>query len=144
LKEVPVPEKLIGTVESVIGPVIDVAFSEGNLPEIYDAITITMDDGALLTLEVEQQIGDNVVRTVAMGSTDGVRRGMEAVSDRPADPGAGRPATLGRLFNVTGDPIDGKGEVVAETRYPIHRTAPSFAEQSTRLRCSRRASRSST
>jgi hypothetical protein len=78
-----VPEQMIGTVESVIGPVVDVAFPEGNLPEIYDAITITMDDGALLTLEVEQQVGNNVVRTVAMGSTDGVRRGMEAVSDRP-------------------------------------------------------------
>jgi F-type H+-transporting ATPase subunit beta len=131
LKEVSVPEKLIGTVQSVIGPVIDVAFPEGNLPEIYDAITITMDDGALLTLEVEQQIGDNVVRTVAMGSSDGVRRGMEAVSiGEPILVPVG-PSTLGRLFNVTGDPIDGKGEVVSETKYPIHRTAPSFAEQST-------------
>jgi F-type H+-transporting ATPase subunit beta len=83
-------------------------------------------------LEVEQQLGNGVVRAVAMGSTDGLRRGMTAVSDgTPIQVPVG-PATLGRLFNVTGDPIDGKGAVSADITYPIHRTAPPFAEQSTK------------
>ncbi|MBW7882253.1 MAG: F0F1 ATP synthase subunit beta [Caldilineaceae bacterium] len=122
---------MVGTVQSVIGPVVDVVFSDGHLPEIYDAIKIEMEDGSLLTLEVEQQIGNNVVRAVAMGSTDGVRRGMTGISDgQPITVPVG-PNTLGRLFNVVGMPIDGKGTVEAETRYPIHRPAPPFAEQST-------------
>lgn len=125
------PEQMVGTVQSVIGPVVDVVFSDGHLPEIYDAIKIEMEDGSLLTLEVEQQIGNNVVRAVAMGSTDGVRRGMTGISDgQPITVPVG-PNTLGRLFNVVGMPIDGKGTVEAETRYPIHRPAPPFAEQST-------------
>ncbi|MBE2240621.1 MAG: F0F1 ATP synthase subunit beta [Caldilineaceae bacterium] len=126
------PEQLSGTIQSVIGPVVDVAFSAGHMPEIYDAITVAMDDGVTLVLEVEQQIGDNVVRTVAMGSTDGLRRGMEGISaGSPIRVPVG-PATLGRLFNVTGNPIDNKGPVNAETTYPIHRTAPPFSEQSTK------------
>ncbi len=124
-------EKMVGAVNSVIGPVVDFVFPGGKLPEIYDAVMIDMDDGSVLTLEVEQQIGDNVVRSVAMGSTDGVRRGMPATSlGQPITVPVG-PTTLGRLFNVTGDPIDGKGPVEAESRHPIHRPAPSFAEQST-------------
>ena len=124
-------EMIVGTVQSVIGPVVDFIFPEGNLPEIYAAIKVTMDDGFLLTFEVEQQMGGGVVRTVAMGSTDGVRRGMKGISDgRPITVPVG-PATLGRLFNVTGDTIDGKDPVQTEIRYPIHRRPPSFAEQST-------------
>jgi len=123
---------MIGTIQSVIGPVVDVAFSSGNMPEIYDAITVTMDDGSKLVLEVEQQIGNNVVRSVAMGSTDGLRRGMEGISEGSPIRVPVGPATLGRLFNVTGDPIDNKGAVDAETTYPIHRTAPPFSEQSTK------------
>jgi F-type H+-transporting ATPase subunit beta len=124
-------EQLIGTVRSVIGPVVDFAFAEGQLPEIYDAIKVKMDDGAMLTFEVAQQLGSGVVRSVSMGSTDGLRRGMEGVSDgRPISVPVG-PATLGRLFNVVGDPIDGKGPVNAETTYPIHRPSPAFDEQST-------------
>ncbi len=124
-------EQLIGTVRSVIGPVVDFAFAEGQLPEIYDAIKVKMDDGGLLTFEVAQQLGNGVVRSVSMGSTDGLRRGMEGVSDgRPISVPVG-PATLGRLFNVVGDPIDGKGPVNAETTYPIHRPSPAFDEQST-------------
>ena len=126
------PEQMIGTIQSVIGPVVDVAFSSGNMPEIYDAITVTMDDGSKLVLEVEQQIGNNVVRSVAMGSTDGLRRGMEGISEGSPIRVPVGPATLGRLFNVTGDPIDNKGAVDAETTYPIHRTAPPFSEQSTK------------
>jgi F-type H+-transporting ATPase subunit beta len=91
-----------------------------------------MDDGSTLVLEVEQQLGNGVVRSVAMGSTDGLRRGMTAISEGTPIMVPVGPATLGRLFNVTGDPIDGKGEVKAEIRYPIHRPAPPFAEQSTK------------
>jgi F-type H+-transporting ATPase subunit beta len=123
---------MIGTIQSVIGPVVDVAFPSGNMPEIYDAVTVAMDDGSTLVLEVEQQVGNNVVRAVAMGSTDGLRRGMEGVSDGSPIRVPVGPATLGRLFNVTGDPIDNKGPVEADTTYPIHRTAPPFSEQSTK------------
>jgi len=127
-----VPEQMIGTIQSVIGPVVDVAFPSGHMPEIYDAITVKMDDGSTLVLEVEQQVGNNVVRAVAMGSTDGLRRGMEGVSDGSPIRVPVGPATLGRLFNVTGNPIDNKGPVEAEITYPIHRTAPPFSEQSTK------------
>jgi F-type H+/Na+-transporting ATPase subunit beta len=124
-------EELIGTVQSVIGPVVDFLFPEGDLPEIYDAVTVTMDDGTLQTFEVEQQLGGNVVRAVSMGSTDGVRRGMKAVSEgQPITVPVG-PSTLGRLFNVTGDPIDNQGEVETEHYAPIHRRPPSFEDQST-------------
>ncbi len=126
------PEQMIGTIQSVIGPVVDVAFPSGHLPEIYDAIMVKMDDGSTLVLEVEQQVGNNVVRAVAMGSTDGLRRGMEGVSDGSPIRVPVGPATLGRLFNVTGNPIDNKGPVEAEITYPIHRTAPPFSEQSTK------------
>ena len=126
------PEQMIGTIQSVIGPVVDVAFPSGHMPEIYDAITVKMDDGSTLVLEVEQQVGNNVVRAVAMGSTDGLRRGMEGVSDGSPIRVPVGPATLGRLFNVTGNPIDNKGPVEAEITYPIHRTAPPFSEQSTK------------
>jgi len=131
IKEVQMAEEFIGTVRSVIGPVVDFAFPEGQLPEIYDAVKVKMDDGGILTFEVAQQLGNGVVRSVSMGSTDGLRRGMQGTSDgRPISVPVG-PATLGRLFNVTGDPIDGKGPVNAELTYPIHRPSPSFDEQST-------------
>jgi len=124
-------EQMIGTVRSVIGPVVDFVFPEGQLPEIYDAVKVKMDDGNLQTFEVAQQLGNNVVRTVSMGSTDGLRRGMQGVSaGQPISVPVG-PATLGRLFNVVGDPIDGKGPVNADLQYPIHRPSPAFDEQST-------------
>ena len=124
-------EQLVGTVQSVIGPVVDFAFPEGHLPEIYDAVKVKMTDGSILTFEVEQQLGNNLVRAVSMGSTDGLRRGMEGYSDgEPISIPVG-PPTLGRLFNVVGDPIDGRGDVVSEVKYPIHRAPPSFEEQST-------------
>lgn len=138
------PEQLVGTIQSVIGPVVDVLFASGKLPEIYDAVMVAMDDGSTLVLEVEQQLGNNVVRSVAMGSTDGLRRGMTSVSNgTPIQVPVG-PATLGRLFNVTGQPIDGKGDVQSETTYPIHRTAPPFQSRAPRRRCSRPASNVST
>jgi len=123
----------IGKIHQVIGPVVDVKFSAegGHLPEIYNALEV-QGVSPKLTLEVASHLGGNVVRTVAMSSTDGLRRGME-VNDTgemisvPVGEG-----TLGRMFNVTGDAIDGKGEVAAEKRYPIHREAPAFHEQSTK------------
>ncbi len=124
-------EQMVGAVESVIGPVVDFAFPEGQLPEIYDAIRITAEDGSVQTFEVEQQIGNNVVRTVSMGSTDGIRRGMKGTSEGAPIMVPVGPATLGRLFNVVGDPIDNNGPVVSEIKYPIHRLAPSFADQAT-------------
>jgi len=124
-------EQFIGTVRSVIGPVVDFAFPEGQLPEIYDAVRVKMDDGNLQTFEVAQLLGGSVVRAVSMGSTDGLRRGMQGVSDgEPITVPVG-PATLGRLFNVVGDPIDGKGPVNSDIHYPIHRPSPAFDEQST-------------
>ena len=122
-------KELVGTVQSVIGPVVDFVFPEGELPEIYDAVLVKMDDGTEQTFEIEQQLGANAVRGVSMGSTDGLRRGMRAVSlGQPISVPVG-PATLGRLFNVTGKPIDGKGVVAAEQHAPIHRRPPSFEEQ---------------
>ncbi len=124
-------EQLVGTVMSVIGPVVDFVFPDGRLPEIYDAIYVDLGNGRMETFEVEQQLGNSVVRAVCMGSTDGLSRGVTAISDgQPITVPVG-PATLGRLFNVVGQPIDDKGAVVAETRYPIHRRPPTFADQST-------------
>jgi len=124
-------EQLVGSVQSVIGPVVDFIFPDGKLPEIYDAVTVKMDDGSNLTFEIEQQLGNNVVRSVSMGSTDGVRRGMKGVSDgQPISVPVG-PATLGRLFNVLGQPIDNKGPVDAQSFAPIHREPPDFDQQST-------------
>ncbi|MCB0131856.1 MAG: F0F1 ATP synthase subunit beta, partial [Caldilineaceae bacterium] len=124
-------EQLVGSVVSVIGPVVDFAFPEGHLPEIYDAVKVDLGEGRLETFEVEQQLGNGVVRAVCMGSTDGLRRGMAATSEgSPISVPVG-PSTLGRLFNVVGDPIDNKGPVDTEIYYPIHRLPPSFADQST-------------
>lgn len=123
-------EQLVGVVKSVVGPVVDFEFPSGQLPEIYDAVTVELDDH-METFEIEQQLGNGMVRGVAMGSTDGLRRGMKAISDgEPITVPVG-PATLGRLFNVTGAPIDGKEAVQSDIRYPIHREAPAFDEQST-------------
>ena len=124
-------KELVGTVQSVIGPVVDFVFPKGELPEIYDAVMVTMDGGVEQTFEVEQQLGNNVVRAVSMDSTDGLRRGMRAVSDGESISVPVGPATLGRLFNVIGLPIDGKGVVEAEQHAPIHRHPPSFEEQAT-------------
>ncbi len=122
----------IGTVQSIIGPVVDFVFPEGRLPEIYDAIQVAKADGMVETFEVEQQLGERVVRTVAMGSTDGLWRGMAATATgKPITVPVGQ-ATLGRVFNVIGDPIDGKGDVVAEHHYSIHRRPPLFPEQNTK------------
>ena len=120
-----------GRVAQVVGAVVDVAFPAGDLPAIYHALSVPRDDGSLLVLEVQQHLGNDWVRCVAMDSTDGLRRGDEAVDTGAAITVPVGPATLGRVFNVIGDAIDEKGEVEATTRYPIHRPAPSFEEQVT-------------
>jgi len=119
-----------GNITQVIGPVVDVKF-EKDLPAIYNALEIAMDKSKL-TLEVQQQLPGNIVRTVAMSSTDGLKRGMEVV-----DTGAGisvpvGKVTLGRIFNVLGEAVDGQPTPTAEKKYPIHRSAPKFTEQNTK------------
>ncbi len=120
-----------GKVLRITGPVIDVEFPPDQLPEIYNAVEITRDDGSVLVLETQSHLGNDAVRTVAMSSSEGLRRGMTAVdTGQPIAVPVG-PGTLGRIFNVVGEPIDDAGPVEAETRYPIHRPAPSFEEQAT-------------
>ena len=119
-----------GRVVQVIGPTVDVAFDPDKLPKIYNAILIEdAARGIRLTVEAALHVGDNVVRCIAMDSTDGLVRGMSAVdTGEPIAVPVGE-VGLGRIFNLTGDPIDGKGPVNAAKRYPIHRPAPPFAEQ---------------
>ncbi|MCD7807319.1 MAG: F0F1 ATP synthase subunit beta [Lachnospiraceae bacterium] len=120
-----------GRVTQIIGAVLDVKFSQGKLPEINEAITILRKDGTSLTVEVAQHLGDDVVRCIAMGPTDGLVRNMEAVATgAPIMVPVGE-NTLGRIFNVLGKAIDDKPEPVGVTYEPIHKPAPAFAEQST-------------
>lgn len=120
-----------GRIKQVIGAVVDVEFPADSIPAIYNALT-TGGDGAKIVLEVQQQLGGGVVRTVAMTSTEGLKRGDEVVDTQSPIKVPVGGATLGRIFNVTGDPIDQKGPVAASERLPIHRKAPSLLEQSTR------------
>ena len=122
--------KSIGQVVAVRGAVVDVEFPPEELPEIYHAIEIAR-DGKKLVLETQQHLGDNTVRCVAMDSTEGLARGVPAINTGAPITVPVGPVTLGRLFNVLGEPIDNKGEVHAATRYPIHRPSPTFDEQST-------------
>jgi len=119
-----------GRVVQIMGPVVDIEFPGGELPEIYDAVEIPQDGGRLV-VEVQQHMGDQWVRCVAMSTTDGLRRGLEAVATGDSIRVPVGPATLGRIFNVLGEPIDNRGPVEADTYYPIHRPAPSFEEQVT-------------
>ena len=117
-----------GKIVSVIGPVVDVQFPPDALPEILNAVTIKTDSGELIA-EVAQMIGNDIVRCVAMDSTDGLRRGMEVIDNGgPITVPVGH-ETLGRVFNLIGEPIDRRGEVTAKERWPIHRPAPSFEDQ---------------
>ena len=120
-----------GKITQIIGAVLDIKFTEGKLPAIYEAIHITRTNGELLVVEVAQHLGDETVRCIAMGPTDGLVRGMEAVATgAPISVPVGED-TLGRIFNVTGDPIDNKPAPQGVKYMPIHREAPSFEEQST-------------
>ena len=120
-----------GTIAQIIGPVVDVRFPTEAMPNILDALTVDRGE-KILTLEVAQHIGGGLVRTIAMDSTDGLRRGMEVVATgAPISVPVG-PETLGRMFNVTGVPIDEKGDLKIKQRLPIHRESPDFIEQSTK------------
>ena len=123
-------EKNIGKITQIISAVLDIKFS-GKLPEIYEAIEIPLADGDKLVVEVSQHLGDDTVRCIAMGPTDGLVRGMDAVATgAPITVPVGE-NTLGRIFNVLGDPIDNKPAPECEQHFPIHRKAPAFEEQST-------------
>ena len=121
-----------GYVTQIIGPVLDIEFSGGNLPPIYSAIKIELEDGTSTIVEVQQLLGDNKVRAVSMRSTDGLKRGVEAVDlGTPISVPVGTP-TLGRIFNVIGEPVDEQGDVVSKETLPIHRDAPAFTELETK------------
>ncbi len=133
-------ERNYGTVVQVIGPVVDIEFSPGQLPDLFVAIKINSDDQKEeikttltqdmdVTLEAMQHLGNNTVRCVAMSSTDGIRRGMQALDTKSAIKMPVGKNTLGRLLNVLGEPIDNKGPIDADDYYPIHRPAPSIIEQ---------------
>ena len=124
-------ENRLGKITQIIGAVLDVKFTEGNLPEIYEAIKVTKQDGDVLVVEVAQHLGDDTVRCIAMGPTDGLVRGMDALATgAPISVPVGE-KTLGRMFNVLGNPIDEKEAPEGVEYYPIHRPAPKFEEQST-------------
>jgi len=121
-----------GYVTQIIGPVLDIRFPEGSLPPIYSAIKIPLEDGTETIVEVQQLLGDNKVRAVSMRSTDGLRRGVEAIDlGTPITVPVGTP-TLGRIFNVIGEPVDEQGEVKFDETLPIHRDAPAFTELETK------------
>ena len=124
-------ENNIGKITQIIGAVLDIKFQEGNLPEINDAIKVTMNDGKVLVVEVAQHLGDDTVRCIAMGPTDGLVRGMKAeATGAPITVPVGE-STLGRIFNVLGEPIDEQAAPETDAYLPIHRKAPSFEEQAT-------------
>jgi F-type H+/Na+-transporting ATPase subunit beta len=123
-----------GKIVQVIGPVVDIEFPEG-LPSIYNAVTVDFEvpghGKTKLTLEVQQHLGDNWVRSVAMSSTEGLKRGLEVVDTGACISMPVGPGVMGRVFDVTGNPVDERGPVVAEKYYPIHRSAPPLVDQST-------------
>jgi len=120
--------KNIGTVTQVIGPVLDIRFADNQLPALLNAIEVPMGDRTVIA-EVAQHIGDNVVRCVAMGATDGLQRGTEAIDTGAAISVPVGEDCLGRVFNLLGDPIDGGSKINAAERWPIHRPAPAYDEQ---------------
>ena len=121
-----------GYVTQIIGPVLDIEFPSGNLPPIYSALKIETADGIGTVVEVQQLLGDNKVRAVAMRSTDGLKRGVEALDlGGPISVPVGSP-TLGRIFNVVGEPVDEQGDVSYDETLPIHREAPAFTELETK------------
>jgi F-type H+-transporting ATPase subunit beta len=121
-----------GYVTQIIGPVLDIKFPNGTLPPIYSALKITADDGSAIIVEVQQLLGDNKVRAVSMRSTDGLKRGVEALDlGAPISVPVGT-TTLGRIFNVIGEPVDNQGDVSYDETLPIHRDAPIFTELETK------------
>ena len=122
-----------GLITQIIGPVIDVEFQQGELPEIYNALNITMDDGTIVVAEVQQMLGSNRVRTVAMSSTDGLKRGMKVINTgEPIKVPVGKPI-LGRILNVIGQPVDEMGPIETNDYLPIHRESPKLVDQNTEI-----------
>jgi len=126
-----------GRITQIIGPVMDIAFSAGNMPNIYNALVVEGKNASgeelRITVEVQQLLGDNLVRAVAMSATDGLMRGMKVVdSGAPLSVPVGE-ATLGRIFNVLGEAVDNMGPVPVKKTLPIHRTAPAFVDLDTKL-----------
>ncbi|KAG6540486.1 hypothetical protein Mapa_018170 [Marchantia paleacea] len=129
--------KNIGSITQVIGPVLDVAFSPGKMPNIYNSLIVKDQNSAgeeiNVTCEVQQLLGNNKVRAVAMSATDGMMRGMKVIdTGAPLTVPVGE-ATLGRIFNVLGEPVDNLGPVEVTTTFPIHRSAPAFTQLDTKL-----------
>ncbi len=120
-----------GKITQIIGAVLDIKFADGQLPEINEAIRITRTNGEELVVEVAQHLGDDTVRCIAMGPTDGLVRGMDATATGASISVPVGENTLGRIFNVLGQPIDNKPAPTDVTYEPIHRPAPGFSEQST-------------
>ena len=119
-----------GIIVQIIGAVVDVEFPQQSVPQVYDALTFDDADLSELVLEVQQQIGGGVVRCIVMGSSDGLRRGLKVTNTGSAISVPVGDECLGRIVNVLGNPIDGKGAIPTDTRYEIHRAAPSYEEQS--------------
>ncbi|PKO11002.1 MAG: F0F1 ATP synthase subunit beta [Chloroflexi bacterium HGW-Chloroflexi-2] len=126
-------EKNNGKVLQVLGGVVDVQFPPDNIPDLFEALEINNDDGTKIILEVQKQLANSAVRCISMASTDGLQRGVYAIRTHNSIKVPVGLATLGRIFNVLGEPVDGLGEVNADSYYPIHRSAPPFSEQSTRV-----------
>jgi len=121
-----------GAVTQIIGPVLDIEFASGNLPKVYNAIEVTTESGDIVVCEVQQLLGDNKVRAVSMSSTDGMKRGVAAVdTGSPISVPVGTP-TLGRIFNILGQPVDEMGPVDSSETLPIHRNAPAFTDLETK------------
>src|SRR3954466_16346537 len=124
-----------GKIVQVIGPVVDVQFAENSIPPIYQALTIDFTAAGRkenLTLEIQQHLGGGVARSIAMSSSEGLVRGMTVVdTGAPMSVPVGN-GVLGRIFDVTGTPVDGRGPVIFDKKYPIHRPAPTLSEQNTK------------
>jgi len=120
-----------GQITQVIGPVVDVRFQPGELPPIYNALTVERENGEILTLEVAQHLGENAVRTIAMQTTDGLVRGMNAIDKGEYITAPVGEEILGRILNVVGEPVDEAGPINAKVRWPIHRPAPEFEDLTT-------------
>ena len=122
-----------GLITQIIGPVVDVEFAQGELPEIYTALRIYKEDGSYVVAEVQQMLGSNRVRTVAMASTDGLKRGMKVENTgEPIKIPVGKPI-LGRILNVIGEPVDNAGPIETNDYLPIHRESPSLIDQNTEI-----------
>ena len=119
----------IGTVVQAVGPVIDVRFKDEHLPELLTALKVQLGKDKTLTIEVAQHIGDDIVRCIAMGPTEGITRGLDVIDTKAPISVPVGPETLGRMFNILGEPIDEKGPVAAKQVMPIHRKAPAFKDQ---------------